>query len=491
MYQRAEDGAPEDLKRLRDWAALVEQEAQLLRRRSLKQQHDFNTLIEIVGQISARSLDIKAMETYLLKTVSGHFATPKLLIVRREKVEDRNLICTCFQGVSTPNLVLPVDSPISEEALTRRFSFSINELPKEAPEVQTLEELGVDLVVPLAQEVEGPGAVLEGLLLLGPRIAGHYNDEEIEFLHALGKMLAICLRNEALYRRSMFDDLTSVASRGHFDARLSHELNRIATYGHRSLGLVMLDIDDFKLVNDRHGHQSGDKVLQALARLLGQQVRTVDFVARYGGEEFTIILLEIDRSEILEVAERLCKTVAQMEVLSVLGEKLRITASFGLACYPTDALDKSTLIQLADEALYRSKALGKNRVTLVEQGAGKHRTTLGPSTSNALLLPTTANEPDPKSGVADERTPPRHRPSLSAGGFPDEVELIRERRRKLASGTSSSALLAATPPPPKPKPHRAAPGIGTAPTQDADGQENEATKGDEDGAQDEPKGGDK
>jgi diguanylate cyclase (GGDEF)-like protein len=215
-----------------------------------------------------------------------------------------------------------------------------------------LETMGVRLVVPLIQEVEGAGQVLEGLLLLGPRLSvPGYNEEDIDFLQVLGKMLAICLRNEALYRRSIIDDLTGVASRGHFEAQLSQELNRIIMYGHRGMGLVLLDVDNFKSFNDTYGHQTGDRVLQDLARVLTTQVRNVDLVARYGGEEFAIILLEIERERMVEVADRLRRAVQDMTVEGAQGEKLKITCSFGLACFPTDATDKSTLIQLADEAL--------------------------------------------------------------------------------------------------------------------------------------------
>lgn len=443
LWQRAEGGGVEDIHRLAKWAALLEHEAQLLRRRTRKQQHDFNTLIEIVGQTSAKSLDLGAMETYILRTVSGHFATQKLVIMRRMKIEDSDLICSCAQGMADPQVILPADSSLCRLALERRFCFSIKDLTEPPQEVQELLNLGVDLAVPLIQEVEAPNPVLEGLLLLGPRMVGYYNDEDTEFLHVLARMLAICLRNETLYRRSIIDDLTGVASRGHFDARLGQEINRITTYGHRNMGLLMLDVDDFKLFNDRYGHQTGDRALQELARLLVRQVRTVDLVARYGGEEFAVILLEIDRAKVLEVAERLCASVAQMEVLSAQGEKLSITASFGLACFPEDAFDKSTLIELADEALYRSKALGKNRVTETEPGAGKKRAALELKPSGKALQQA-GNVPVPSPGAAGQPVLARRRPASLSGLIPAELLALREQRREIA-GCDSSATLTAIP----------------------------------------------
>jgi diguanylate cyclase (GGDEF)-like protein len=393
LYQRAAGGAEEDVGRLAKWAALVESEAQILRRRLRKQQHDFMTLFEIVGQTSARSLDVVAMQTYLLRTVSGHFAAPKLLIMRRQRVEDAVLKCSAVQGLPEPQTGIPIDSPMCQFALERGFCFSLGELPVSTagmPEVMMLKNLDVALVVPLVQEIDVSGAVLEGFLCLGKRLASlPYSEEDMEFLNVLGKMFAICLRNEALYRRSVIDDLTGVYSRGHFDAQLSQELNRILTYGHRSMGLVMLDVDHFKSFNDTYGHQTGDRVLQALSRVLVHQVRNVDFVARYGGEEFAIILLEIDRPKVLEVAERLRKAVEEMRVTSTQGQELHITISMGLACFPDDATEKSTLIQLADEALYKSKDGGRNRATMTAPGSGLNRIGIqGPSSSpRAKALP--------------------------------------------------------------------------------------------------------
>lgn len=427
LLERAASGEPEEVKRLGKWAALVEQEAQMLRRRLRKQQHDFVTLFEIVGQTSARSLDVVAMQTYLLRTVSGHFAAPKLLIMRRLRAEDQGLVGSAEQGLHS-TLALPADSPLCDFALERRFCFTLESLPEKiraTPEVLGLESFGLVLVVPLIQEVEASGGVLEGLLFLGKRMSNlPYGDEELEFLHVLGKMFAICLRNEALYRRSIIDDLTGVASRGHFDAQLSQELNRIVTYGHRSMGLVMLDIDNFKQFNDKYGHQTGDRVLQELSQTLVRGVRNVDLVARYGGEEFTIILLEIERAKVVEVAERLRKAVEDMTVLSTQGDPLRITASFGLACFPDDALEKSTLIQLADEALYQSKEAGRNRVTMTKPGSGLKRAVAGPRSA-------APSPPAPMHGAPAARTGS----TLAAiTGTSKELKEIQEQQREVALG---------------------------------------------------------
>jgi len=432
LCDRATRGASEDIQRLGKWAALVEQEAQFLRRRLRKQQHDFATLFEIVGQTSARSMDLLAMQTYLLRTVSGHFATTRLLILRRMRSEDSELTCTAAQGVRDQTRSVPLSSVLCQQAMDKRFCFSLSDLPPGGDaHVAEFSKLGLSMIVPLVQEVERPDAVLEGLLVLGPRMGGQtYSNEDFEFLHVLGKMLAICLRNEALYRRSIIDDLTGVASRGHFDAELSQELNRIMTYGHRSMGLVMLDVDHFKDFNDSYGHQTGDRVLQELARVLVNTVRNVDLVARYGGEEFAIILLEIDRAKVLEVAGRLRKSVEELEVNSVQGQKLRITASFGLACFPDDAQDKSTLIQLADEALYRAKESGRNRIVMSESGSGLSRA-IAPARPASVPLQGARAKPDPAlPGRGGSRR--SSFPTLRSHGDTLELEQIHRLQNEVA-----------------------------------------------------------
>jgi diguanylate cyclase (GGDEF)-like protein len=473
LCQRAATGASEDIKRLAQWSALVEHEAEILRKRLRKQQHDFATLFEIVGQTSARALDVAAMQNYLLRTVSGHFATPRLLIVRRLLAEDRELTCSAAQGVRDAKLSLAIDGQLCQFALERRFCFFLNEVPRTAldsPDAAGLKDLGLDLVVPLVQDVEAPGAVLEGLLLLGPRLSRQpFTEEDLEFLNILAKMLAICLRNEALYRRSIIDDLTGVASRGHFEAQLSQELNRIITYGHRSLGLVLLDIDHFKLVNDTHGHQSGDRVLQELSRLLVRQVRTVDLVARYGGEEFAVILLEIDRPKVLEVASRLRQAVEDLKIQSALGAELHITASFGLACFPDDATDRGMLIQLADEALYRSKSGGRNRVTMTEPGSGLNRS-IGtlvrpvsvPLTGGALRVPSAA----PAGTFGARGRPP--------GAGDDMTRLQQEREALFQAAPAATQHALPVPVPPTPTP--SAPAAPTPPPRKRVGSERRRRK---------------
>jgi diguanylate cyclase (GGDEF)-like protein len=154
------------------------------------------------------------------------------------------------------------------------------------------------------------------------------------------------------------DALTGVANRRTFEDVLAREFSR-AERGGEPLTLVMLDVDHFKKLNDTHGHQVGDEVLKGVARALDHRSRDFDTVARYGGEEFAVILPGCSSKEAVAVAERLRSGVS--EAGAEIAEP--VTASAGVATFPSHAGDVTELIRAADEALYESKRAGRDRVT--------------------------------------------------------------------------------------------------------------------------------
>jgi diguanylate cyclase (GGDEF)-like protein len=124
----------------------------------------------------------------------------------------------------------------------------------------------------------------------------------------------------------------------------------------------MLDVDSFKAFNDTYGHPQGDNLLRSIASILQANVRSVDFLGRYGGEEFLIVLPETAKDDACRLAERIRGAVEEQAFVIVEGEAIRRTVSVGVASYPEDALNAGELVQRADEALYRAKRAGKNRV---------------------------------------------------------------------------------------------------------------------------------
>ncbi|MCF6194976.1 MAG: GGDEF domain-containing protein [Kangiellaceae bacterium] len=142
---------------------------------------------------------------------------------------------------------------------------------------------------------------------------------------------------------------------------LEEEKRRASRYS-LALSLIMVDIDFFKKLNDTHGHESGNKVLEALSEIIKECIRDVDIFARYGGEEFAIILPQTPLKDALVIGERIRTEVDAFMFESSNGEPLKVTVSVGLTSYPENGRSHEELVTLADKALYRAKDEGRNLV---------------------------------------------------------------------------------------------------------------------------------
>jgi diguanylate cyclase (GGDEF)-like protein len=185
------------------------------------------------------------------------------------------------------------------------------------------------------------------------------------FLYLIGQV-ASSIENIALHElvseQAVTDELTGLSNQRRFREQIAREDARARRFKH-DLSLIMLDIDDFKQVNDEHGHLQGDAVLRMVGRVLGEESRGVDEPARYGGEEFAVALPETDLTGALELAERIRSRIESERVPNVDGAaSLRVTASIGAASMPISAGNVQELIAAADAALYEAKRAGKNRV---------------------------------------------------------------------------------------------------------------------------------
>jgi len=194
--------------------------------------------------------------------------------------------------------------------------------------------------------------------------SGSFDARTRTLAKSLAAQAAIALENARLHsivqRQAITDELTELANRRRFTETLDTELRRAERFG-APLGLVFADLDDFKRINDRHGHQVGDQVLRAFADCLRKRVRMIDVAARLGGEEFAVLLVETDLAGAHALAESLRDAAAGLEVPVAGGDPITVTASFGVASYP-EARTPEELLAAADAGLYRAKREGKNRV---------------------------------------------------------------------------------------------------------------------------------
>jgi diguanylate cyclase (GGDEF)-like protein len=221
---------------------------------------------------------------------------------------------------------------------------------------------GKPLVIPL-----GPDGGENTMLLLAPEGAD-FSDQSRELALWLGSQAAVALENVRLHRlverQASTDGLTELANRRQFEEALANEISRAERFG-GMLALIVADLDDFKQVNDRYGHQAGDDVLRAFADVLRETVRDIDLAARYGGEEFAVLLPQTDLAGAERVAERLRERMEIRLVEPSSESPFSVTASFGVASFP-EAGTPAALFASADEALYRAKSVGKNCVVSAE-----------------------------------------------------------------------------------------------------------------------------
>ena len=213
--------------------------------------------------------------------------------------------------------------------------------------------------------VEGAGG-FRGILVCAsrdPECSYHKRDAEMvkEILTLMRMGISHALHIETLEERATSDGLTKLLNQRTFLQRLSIVLARIDR--RHSCAVIMADIDHFKRVNDTYGHQAGDEVLRNVAKIIKKTIRKADMAARYGGEEFVLYLDHADETEAIRAAERL-RLIIEQTRLEIGGREVVVTASLGIACYPSDGKELRELLGHADEALYRSKQEGRNRTTV-------------------------------------------------------------------------------------------------------------------------------
>jgi diguanylate cyclase (GGDEF)-like protein len=231
-----------------------------------------------------------------------------------------------------------------------------------------------DEYVAMAQPLTGGAwAASTEVLAVARRGPAFTPDEQARFGH-LARQTAVALENVALHdqlrRQATVDELTGLANHRRFHEVLAQEIVRMRR-SQRPTALALIDIDDFKTMNDTHGHRHGDAVLEFVADVIGDHCRATDEPARYGGDELAVILAETDLDGAQTIAENLRQAVDATELVLPDGSTTRVTVSVGISAMLPGAGDPAALIEAADVGLYAAKRTGKNRVRSGGWAAGK------------------------------------------------------------------------------------------------------------------------
>ena len=327
------------------FSALNERE---LRRRKT----DLEGLARLAEELDAAD-DAGEMSSLLLAATSEAFGFKRGVVLAAASGEPE---LTAYIGPGEPGTVGGTADPAIREAWEKRGPVLLKALdPDQNKQLAAVMPFARNVVVlPLIAEGQPLGAV--AIETPSPKIERRV----ILMLTQFTTHAALAMRNawllEQVKHLAETDALTGVPNRRTFEAVLARELSR-ATRSGEPVTLMMIDVDHFKKFNDTYGHQSGDDILKGVAASIRETARDFDTPARYGGEEFAVILPGCTSKESLAVSERIRKEISTIDAPAP------VTASAGVATFPTHAVDPESLIKAADEALYESKRAGRDRVT--------------------------------------------------------------------------------------------------------------------------------
>jgi diguanylate cyclase (GGDEF)-like protein/PAS domain S-box-containing protein len=221
---------------------------------------------------------------------------------------------------------------------------------------------------------EEPCSVMAAPLFIGERVVGallvngapfRFNDSDLEFLVDLAQVASMAITNSRLFsevqRLAMVDDLTGVFNRNFFNSNVAIELGRTQRLGY-PIGLLIVDLDELKQINDKFGHPAGDEALKKVAKALKDSLREADWVARVGGDEFAVVLPGCPSDRLATIGEKLRSAIRGIRVGPSAGDQIRLTASIGGASHRDLAGDPDVLVRVADEAEREAKREGGDRV---------------------------------------------------------------------------------------------------------------------------------
>ena len=319
--------------------------------------------LSVLNQFSralAHNLELTPLLRAVARELFTHFPQSSQVVVGLRDFASGSVTCYAFdaEGRRVAEQPLDPDVGLAARVIRGRHSLRFLDLRRQAQEDDPV------LLQPGARAWLGVPMIVNeevvGFISAQSARRGAYSADNERLLGQAAGQAAIAVENSRLFRLATVDGLTGLFVRRYFDQRIDEEVLRAERF-ENVFSILMLDLDDFKSVNDTRGHAAGDRVLRETARVMRARLRAFDIAARYGGEEFVVLLPRTSTEEARQVAERVRSAVEGHAIDGVTGA-LHVTISIGVATFPGHALDPAQLVKSADKALYQAKAAGKNRV---------------------------------------------------------------------------------------------------------------------------------
>jgi len=333
---------------------------------------NLETILDITSALGATLDPTEVLDTIVAKVANTTSAVRcSILLISKS---DEGYVLASHDNPGVHELKIDLSKyPEIQKVVESKSPLALNDITEDpimAPvrdKIQELHDMSV-LIVPIVFHDE----VLGTLFLRTRKKEGGFTKKEIDFCRIIANSSFHALKNARLYEQvrrereflqelAVKDQLTSLYNHNFFYSRLDEEFERAVRY-ETTLSLIMMDIDNFKNINDTYGHRVGDMVLKEIAAMIKRGVRKTDVVARYGGEEFAVILPHTKLQGALDEAERIREMVESHAYAGLTAD--RITLSFGVAVYPNGSklINSGDFVNMADDALYEAKKSGKNCV---------------------------------------------------------------------------------------------------------------------------------
>ncbi|HET9282075.1 MAG TPA: diguanylate cyclase [Candidatus Angelobacter sp.] len=314
--------------------------------------------INAVAKKTTLVLDLDELLTVVCRLLLDWFRVDHVAVLL---AEGDTLRVRAYEGRLTPNLamgsILSAGAGLAARALATSKSVIENDVNSVEGYIAGFAETQSEMCVPLIIFGEKLG-----VLALDSARSNAFVPEDIQPLESVADICAAAIQNAHNFDRmkqlAYVDGLTGIHNRRYFEMRIVEELERAGRFQGR-MSLIMLDIDNFKRMNDEFGHLLGDEMLRAVSSILKQQLRKMDMVCRYGGDEFAIVVPETTGESAMRVAEKLRR---QVETHFFPGVPRPVTISCGVADYPAHGVTRDEVVAAADAALYLAKQAGRNRV---------------------------------------------------------------------------------------------------------------------------------